>query len=102
MKLFLGILCSISAAWASDDVWAARIREAATKAVALIQNSRTTRFSKQSCFSCHQQVLPALAFRAARQHGIPVDEKAARADAAAAFGFYSNLYRAVHYSSTRP
>jgi ankyrin repeat protein len=43
-------------------------------------------------------VLPALAFREARQHGIPVDEEAARADAAAAFGFYSNLDRAVQYT----
>ena len=31
-------------------------------------------------------------------HGIPVDEKAAHADAAAAFGFYSNLDRAVQYT----
>ena len=43
-------------------------------------------------------MLPALAFRAAREHGIPVDEKAARADAVAAFGFYSNLDRAVQYT----
>ena len=54
--------------------------------------------SKQSCYSCHQQVLPALAFRAAREHGIPVDEAAAHADAASAFGFYANLDRAVQYT----
>ncbi len=98
MKLCLGILCSISALWAAGDPSAPRIREAATKAVALIQSSQKNWFSKQSCFSCHQQVLPALAFRAAREHGIAVDEKAARADAAAAFGFYSNLDRAVQYT----
>jgi ankyrin repeat protein len=98
LKLYLGILCACSAAWGADDASTARIRDAATKAVALIQASQKTWFSKQSCFSCHQQVLPAMAFRAARQHGIPVDEKAARADAAAAFGFYSNLDRAVQYT----
>jgi ankyrin repeat protein len=97
MKLWVGILCSISAVWASD-AQTARIRDAATKAVAVIQNSQKGWSSKQSCFSCHQQVLPALAFRAAREHGIPVDEAAAHADAAAAFGFYANLDRAVQYT----
>ena len=97
MKLCVLILCSISVLWA-DDASSTRIRDAATKAVALIQKSQKTWPSKQSCFSCHQQVLPALAFRAAREHGIPVDEPAAHADAAFAFGFYSNLDRAVQYT----
>jgi len=98
VKLCIGILCSIVAARAADDAAVARIREAGTKAVAMIQNSQRNWFSKEGCYSCHQQVLPALAFRAAREHGIPVDEKAARADAVAAFGFYSNLDRAVQYT----
>jgi ankyrin repeat protein len=98
VKLYLGILCSLSALWAGDDAAQARIRTAAAKAVAVIQNSQKTWSSKQSCYSCHQQVLPALAFREARQHGIPLDEKAAHADAAAAFGFYANLDRAVQYT----
>jgi len=97
MKLCLGILCSVSAVWASDAS-TARIREAATKAVALIQSSQKTWPSKASCFSCHQQVLPALAFWGAREHGIPVDEPAAHAAAANAFGFYANLDRAVQYT----
>jgi hypothetical protein len=42
--------------------------------------------------------LPALAFRVAREHGIPVDETAAHADAPAAFGYFSNLARAVEYA----
>jgi ankyrin repeat protein len=97
MKLCVLILCSISVLWA-DDVSSTRIREAATKGVALIQKSQKSWPSKQSCYSCHQQVLPALAFRAAREHGIPVDEPAAHADAAFAFSFYSNLDRAVQYT----
>jgi ankyrin repeat protein len=97
VKSCLAILCTISAVWASD-AQTARIREAATKAVAVIQQSQKGWSSKQSCFSCHQQVLPALAFRAARQHGIAVDEAAAHADAANAFGFYANLDRAVQYT----
>jgi ankyrin repeat protein len=98
MKLLLGILFAVSTVRA-EDVPAARIRDAATKAVALIQKSQKNWHAKQSCFSCHQQVLPALAFRAAREHGIPVDEPAAHADAAKAFAFYSNLDRAVQYTN---
>jgi ankyrin repeat protein len=43
-------------------------------------------------------VFPAFAFQYAREHGIPVDESAAHADAVAAFGFYSNFERAVEYT----
>src|ERR1051326_8504234 len=74
------------------------IRQSAAKAVAMIQKSQKTWFGKQSCYSCHQQVMPAMAFRAARAHGVPLDEAAARLDAEKAFSFYSNLPRAVEYS----
>jgi len=97
MKFCLGILCSVSAVWASDAS-TPRIREAATRAVALIQSSQKSWPSQASCYSCHQQVLPALAFWGAREHGIPVDEPAAHAAAANAFGFYANLDRAVQYT----
>src|SRR5262249_13853809 len=50
------------------------------------------------CASCHHQVLPAMAFSMARQHGIPVDEKLARADAAAAFGQFADVSRAVQWT----
>ncbi len=97
MKLWLGVLCSVSAMWAADTS-SARIQAAATKTVASIQKSQQNWYSKQSCFSCHQQVFPALAFQVSREHGIPVDEQAAHAEAAAAFGFYSKLERAVEYT----
>ena len=97
MKLLLGVLCSISTVWGAD-AYTAAIRDAATKAVALIQKSQQNWYSKQSCFSCHQQLMPALAFRAARQHGIAVEEAAAHADAASAFGYFANLDRAVQYT----
>jgi ankyrin repeat protein len=97
MKLWIGLLCSVPALWAGDTS-TARIQEAATKAVAIIQKSQQNWYAKHSCFSCHQQVLPALAFRFAREHGVPVDESAAHADAAAAFGYFSNFERAVEYT----
>ncbi len=96
-KLLLGILCSIATAWAGD-ITPARIRGAAAKAVVVLQKSQKTWYTKESCVSCHQQVFPAMAFRAAREHGIPVDEPAALADAQAGFRFYSDLDRAVEYT----
>jgi ankyrin repeat protein len=97
VRFWFGVLCSISVALAGDAS-TARIQEAAAKAVALIQKSQKNWYVKASCFSCHQQVLPALAFRSAREHGIPLDEPSAHADAASAFGFYSNFARAVEYT----
>ncbi|HUE04961.1 MAG TPA: hypothetical protein VMR62_35755, partial [Bryobacteraceae bacterium] len=76
MKLWIGMVCCVTAGLAGDAS-TARMQQAATKAVALIQKSQESWYTKQSCFSCHQQVLPALAFRSAREHGIPVDEHAA-------------------------
>jgi ankyrin repeat protein len=97
MKLWLGVVCSVSALWAGDTS-TARIQAAATKAVAVIQKSQQNWYTNHTCFSCHQQVFPALAFRFAREHGIPVDEPAAHADAAAAFGYFSKFERAVEYT----
>jgi ankyrin repeat protein len=97
MKFWLGVVCAISALRAGDTP-ALRIREAAGKAIAIIQESQKIWYTKQSCVSCHQQVLPALAFRVAREHGVPVNEPAAHADAAGAFGYFSNLERAVEFT----
>jgi ankyrin repeat protein len=76
---------------------AARIRSAAAKNLALFQSSQKHWFEVQRCDSCHHQYQPALAYRAAREHGIPFDETIARADAARAFT-YADLDKAVQYS----
>jgi ankyrin repeat protein len=77
----------------------ARVRDAATRAVAAIQKAQATWYTsnKQVCASCHHQYHPALAFRAAREHGIPVNEEIARADAIKAFTF-ADIDRAIQYS----
>lgn len=96
MRMWLGLLCAVSTVWgaeASPD----RIRHAATRAVALIQASQKGWYARQTCASCHHQFLPALAFRSAREHGIPVDEALAHADAVQAFS-YADLDRAVQYT----
>jgi ankyrin repeat protein len=94
MHRLIAIALLTPSVWAADP---AVIRDAATRAIAMLQKSQKTWYSRQSCFSCHQQVLPELAYRAARQHGIPVDETAAHASAAAAFKYYSRFDNAVDY-----
>jgi ankyrin repeat protein len=72
------------------------VRSAAQSALALLQTSQKN--WNQSCTFCHHQVLPALAFRSAGEHGIRFDEAAAAAANRQAFGYYSDLDRAVQYT----
>jgi len=98
LKLTGILLIATSAAWGADAAAPDRIRDAATKGLALLQSSQKDWFAKQSCASCHHQVLPALAVREAREHGIPVNQDIANADAAKGFVFFSDLDRAVQYN----
>jgi len=77
-----------------------QIREAANRALALIQSSQQQWDDGWACASCHHQYLPAIAFQSAREHGLAVDEKIARADAEMAFRGLSSLDAALH--SGRP
>ena len=97
MRICLGFLISISVVCGSDSS-PDRIRDAATRAVGLLQKSQKNWYSKQQCWSCHHQSLPALAFRVARRHSIPVNEPLAHADAVAGLGIYANLDRAIQYT----
>jgi hypothetical protein len=87
----LGIFCALSSAWAAVPA-----RDAAVKAIALVQESQKT--WTQGCDSCHHQLLPPLAFRDAREHGIPVNEDLAHASAARAFSLFADLDRAAQYT----
>ncbi len=75
------------------------VRDAAKRGLAAIQQAQATWYTdnKQVCSSCHHQYQPSLAYRAAREHGVPVDEALAGADATRAFSF-ADLDRAVQYS----
>jgi ankyrin repeat protein len=88
---------ALARAQSADD--APRVREAATRAIAAIQKAQSTWYTanKQVCGSCHHQYQPALAYRAARERGIPVDEAIAHADAVKAFTF-ADIDRAIQYS----
>jgi ankyrin repeat protein len=87
---------ALAGAQSEDD---ARIREAAARGIAAIQKAQSNWFTsyKQVCASCHHQYQPALAYRAARERGVAVDETIAHADAAKAFTF-ADIDRAIQYS----
>src|ERR1700726_1127091 len=89
------VLCSVSIAFGAGTS-ANRIRDSATRAIALLQAGQKTWYSKINCHSCHHQFQPAMAFRVARAHGIPVDEATAHADAARAFPF-TDVDAAIQY-----
>lgn len=97
VAIVCGLLAGGLAAAEDAPASATRLRDAATRNLALFQQSQKGWFDVQRCDSCHHQYQPALAYRAAREHGIPFDETIARADAAKAFT-YADLDRAVQYS----
>jgi ankyrin repeat protein len=51
------------------------VRQAATKAIALLQN--VGKNWSLPCASCHHQILPLMTFKRAREHGIAVNEELA-------------------------
>jgi ankyrin repeat protein len=97
--LFLAALLAIPASVAAQEADPARVRDAAARAIVAIQKAQAPWYAanKQVCASCHHQYQPALAFKAAREHGLPVDESIARADAIKAFSF-ADIDRAVQYT----
>src|SRR5579871_2159855 len=97
MRVAALLLCSFTIARAADPS-AVQVKAAAVRAIARLQASQKQWFSEQSCSSCHHQFLPALAFRAAREHGIPVDEKIARDDALQAFATFTDVDRALEHA----
>ena len=99
MLLAAGLLASALPAFAAATP--AQIREAATRALALIQSSQQQWDDGWACASCHRQYLPPQShFQSARDHGIPIDEKIARADAEMSFRGLSSLDAVLH--SGRP
>jgi hypothetical protein len=67
---------------AAQSVTAETVRDAATRGFAAIQQAQRVSQKTQACAgTCHLQGYGTLAYRAAREYGIPVDEAAMRADA---------------------
>jgi len=68
------------------------------KPIALLQRTGAAWFDKQTCRSCHQQDLPMMTFRLARERGVPVDRSLLRQEISHAYGFLSSLDRAVQHT----
>lgn len=96
IRITVSLLCAVSTLWGAD-VQRDRLRDAATRALTLFQQSQKGWYAKQTCASCHHQYQPALAYREAWEHGIPFDEAIAHADAVEAFDF-ADLDRAIQYN----
>ncbi len=99
LAILLVVLGCFSARTSGQEVEPDRARDAAARALAAIQKAQAPWYTtnKQVCASCHHQYQPALAYRVARDHGVPFDESIARADATKAFDF-SDIDRAVQYT----
>ena len=67
------------------------LRTASAKAIKLIQHSQVVWYQRETCTSCHHQLLPQFPFALARERGVPLDEKAARETAGSAFAFLQDL-----------
>src|SRR5262245_7557498 len=61
------------------------VRTAATKAINRIQHTQSVWYKKQTCTSCHHQLLPEMTLRLARERGVPFNETVAREMTASAF-----------------
>src|SRR5690349_13605695 len=68
-----------------------QVRTSANRAVAVVQQSSANFAKMTQCFSCHDHALPMMMVRAAREHGVTVDEAAAGQVTAKAFSFSPDL-----------
>lgn len=71
------------------------LRVASAKALKLIQHSQVVWYKKQTCTSCHHQVLTEIPLNLARKRGVPFDEKVARETTTTAFAYLKDLDGAV-------
>ncbi|MEN3332906.1 MAG: hypothetical protein V7641_2271 [Blastocatellia bacterium] len=73
----------------------AELRAASARAIKLIQHAQGGWYKKETCTSCHHQLLPEIPLKLARERGVPVDEAVAREATATAFAFIKDLDAAV-------
>jgi ankyrin repeat protein len=76
---------------------AGKLREAATKSVALLQATGETWWKNQSCVSCHHQSLPMMTFRLARERGIALNVAQYRDTVTRTFSHLKSLDEAVQF-----
>jgi hypothetical protein len=78
-----------------------RARDAAAKAIALLQKTGTQFVRVSGCVSCHHNFLPQMTIAAARAHGLEVDERAARLTTEASLAAVKPLIEEAEKSADR-
>ena len=73
----------------------AELRAGSARAIKLIQHAQVVWFKKETCNSCHHQLLPQIPLNLARERGVPFDETVARETTASTFEFMKDLDAAV-------
>ena len=71
------------------------LRAASARAFKVIQHSQGVWYKKQTCTSCHHQLLPEIPINLARERGVGFDETVARDTTASAFAYLKDLDAAV-------
>jgi hypothetical protein len=75
----------------SQPVKEVELRTASTKAIERIQHAQTVWYKKQTCTSCHHQLLPEITLKLARERGVPVNQTVAKEMTTAAFSYLKDL-----------
>jgi ankyrin repeat protein len=99
-SLLLCIALLVFAPYASTQeptklVTETELRAASAKAIKRIQHSQAVWYKKQTCTSCHHQLLPEITLKLASERGVPFDEAIAREQTTAAFAYLKDLDAAV-------
>jgi ankyrin repeat protein len=77
------------------QVGVTELHTASAKAINRIQHAQTVWYQKQTCTSCHHQLLPEIMLKLARERDVPVNETIAREMTKAAFARLNDLDMAV-------
>lgn len=67
------------------------LRTASAKAIKIIQRSQGVWYQRETCTSCHHQLLPQVPLALARERGVPLDEKIAGEITTNAFAYLNDL-----------
>lgn len=71
------------------------LRDSSAKAIKIIQHAQATWSKRETCDSCHHQLIPQIPLTLAVARGVPVDETAAKNTTAATFDFLKDLDGAI-------
>jgi hypothetical protein len=93
-----GAASSLLQAAAAEPATTEHIQTAVARSVQLLQHTQTQWFKTQTCGSCHHSAMPAMALMMAREHGVKIDEQAAKLAFAASFSWLTNPDQAIQGS----